>query len=135
LRPFCLEAMRKLREEEMAAYRSPFLAPHDRWPTLIWPRKIPIDGEPADVVAIAENYAIAMSRSPVPKLLIVGEPGAIIKGDVLEFCGTWPNQRQVTVPGIHFLQEDSPREICQALREFIAPDSSASPQSALSSRS
>ena len=126
--------MRKLSEEEMAAYRKPFLAPEDRWPTLVWPREIPVDGEPSDVAAIVRHYSSAMSRSPIPKLLVAGDPGAIIKGSVLEFCQTWANQKQVTVPGIHFLQEDSPREIGEALREFITSVSGSSPQAALSSR-
>jgi len=126
--------MRKLSEEEMAAYRKPFLAPEDRWPTLVWPREIPVDGEPSDVAAIVQHYSSAMSRSPIPKLLVAGEPGAIIKGSVLEFCQTWANQKQVTVPGIHFLQEDSPGEIGQALRDFITSVSGSSPLAALSSR-
>lgn len=118
--------MRKLSNEEMTAYRKPFLDGEDRWPTLVWPRQIPIDGEPADVEAVVRHYATVMSRSPIPKLLIAGDPGAIIKGSALEFCRTWPNQKEVTVPGIHFLQEDSPGEIGQALREFVKSASAPS---------
>jgi len=126
--------MRKLDEQEMTAYRKPFLAPEDRWPTLIWPRQIPIDGEPSDVTAIVQQYAKVMSRSPIPKLLIAGDPGAIIKGNVLEFCKTWPNQKQVSVPGIHFLQEDSAEQIGQALRDFVKSASGSSHLSPVSSR-
>ena len=111
--------LRKLSAEEMAAYRAPFLAREARMPTLIWPRQIPIEGEPADVTAIVEAYGQAMSRSPLPKLLIVGEPGAIIRGRTLAFCRTWPNQTEVTVRGLHFLQEDSPGEIGGAVRDFV----------------
>jgi haloalkane dehalogenase len=111
--------LRKLSDQEMAAYRAPFLDREARLPTLVWPRQIPIDGEPADVTAIAESYGKAMSQSTIPKLLIVGEPGAILKGRMLEFCRTWPNQTEVTVKGVHFLQEDSPNEIGAALREFV----------------
>jgi haloalkane dehalogenase len=111
--------LRKLSDKEMAAYRAPFLERESRLPTLVWPRQIPIDGEPADVTAIAESYGKAMSQSALPKLLIVGEPGAILKGRMLEFCRTWPNQTEVTVKGVHFLQEDSPNEIGAALREFV----------------
>jgi haloalkane dehalogenase len=110
---------RKLTIEEMSYYRAPFLTRESRLPTLVWPRQIPIEGEPADVTAIAESYGKAMSQSPTPKLLIVGEPGAIIKGRVLEFCRTWPNQTEVKVKGMHFLQEDSPDQIGAALREFL----------------
>ena len=111
--------LRKLSDQEMAAYRAPFLAREARLPTLVWPRQIPIEGEPADVTAIVESYGKAMSQSALPKLLIVGEPGAIIKGRRLEFCRTWPNQTEVTVKGLHFLQEDSPDEIGRALQGFV----------------
>jgi len=111
--------LRKLSDQEMAAYRAPFLTRESRLPTLVWPREIPIEGEPVDVTAIVENYGKAMSQSTLPKLLIVGQPGAIVKGRTLEFCRTWPNQTEVTVKGLHFLQEDSPNEIGQALQEFL----------------
>ena len=111
--------LRKLSDQEMAAYRAPFLEREARLPTLVWPRQIPIEGEPADVTAIVESYGKAMSQSTLPKLLIVGEPGAIVKGRTLEFCRTWPNQTEVTVQGVHFLQEDSPDEIGKALQEFV----------------
>ncbi len=111
--------LRKLSDQEMAAYRAPFLEREARLPTLVWPRQIPIEDEPADVTAIAESYGKAMSQSALPKLLIVGEPGAIIKGRTLEFCRTWPNQTEVTVKGLHFLQEDSPDEIGRALQQFV----------------
>ncbi len=80
--------IRKLSDQEMAAYRAPFLAREARLPTLVWPRQIPIEGEPADVTAIAESYGKAMSQGTLPKLLIVGEPGAIVAGCTLEFCRT-----------------------------------------------
>jgi haloalkane dehalogenase len=111
--------LRKLSDREMSAYRAPFLARESRLPTLVWPRQIPIDGEPADATAMAESYGKAMSQSAIPKLLIVGEPGAIVKGRTLAFCRTWPNQTEVTVKGVHFVQEDSPHEIGKALQEFM----------------
>jgi len=111
--------LRKLSDQEMAVYRAPFHERQSRLPTLVWPRQIPIEGEPADVTAIVESYGEAMCRSGVPKLLIVAEPGAIIKGRVLEFCRTWRNQTEVKVKGLHFLQEDSPNEIGKALESFV----------------
>ena len=111
--------LRKLSEQEMAAYRAPFLEREARLPTLVWPRQIPIEGEPADVTAIVEAYGEAMSVSPIPKLLIVGEPGTIMRGRTLEFCRTWKNQTAVVVKGLHFLQEDSPHEIGAALQAFM----------------
>jgi haloalkane dehalogenase len=60
-----------------------------------------------------------MAKSQIPKLLITGDPGAIIRGRTLEFCRTWPNQQELTVKGAHFLQEDSPHEIGVALRNFV----------------
>lgn len=111
--------IRKSSDEEMAAYRAPFLDREARLPTLTWPRQIPIEGEPADVTAIVENYGKAMSQSTIPKLLILGDPGAIVTDRTREFCRTWPNQTEVTVKGIHFVQEDSPNEIGRALQEFM----------------
>ena len=88
-------------------------------PTLSWPRNIPIEGEPADVVAIVEEYGEWLSHSDVPKLFINAEPGALIRGRVRDFVRTWPNQTEVTVPGVHFVQEDSPDEIGAAVASFV----------------
>ncbi len=113
--------IRKLSAEEMAVYRRPFAkADEDRRPTLTWPRQIPIEGEPADVVEIVESYAAWFAKSDVPKLLINAKPGAILRGAVLERCRQWPNQREVEVNGIHFIQEDSPDEIGSAISGWLA---------------
>jgi haloalkane dehalogenase len=112
--------LRGLTDEEMAVYRKPFAAPgEDRRPTLSWPRQIPIDGEPADVVRMVEGYAAWLCASPVPKLFINAEPGSILTGRPREFCRTWPNQTEVTVKGTHFIQEDSPDEIGAAVAAFV----------------
>jgi haloalkane dehalogenase len=111
--------IRKLTDEEMEDYRAPFQNREDRLPTLVWPREIPIAGEPADVVKIVETYGEWLSRSKLPKLFIAAEPGALLVGRAREFCQTWPNQRQVTVRGIHYIQEDSPAEIGAALHDFV----------------
>ena len=108
--------LRDMTDEEMAVYRRPFTQPgEDRRPTLTWPRQIPIEGEPADVHAIAQGYSTWMAGNDIPKLFINAEPGAILIGKQREFCRAWRNQTEVTVPGIHFLQEDSPREIGEAI--------------------
>jgi haloalkane dehalogenase len=111
---------RKLSDEEMDHYREPFRNPgEDRRPTLSWPRNIPVDGEPADVVATVNEYAKWLSESDVPKLFVNAEPGAIVRGRIREFIRTWPNQTEVTVKGSHFIQEDSPDEIGTAIAEFV----------------
>ncbi|HTO57498.1 MAG TPA: haloalkane dehalogenase [Pseudomonadales bacterium] len=111
--------LRKLTDEEMNAYRRPFATPgEDRRPTLTWPRQIPLGGEPADVVAVVQRYADFLARSPVPKLFVNADPGAILIGEQREFCRTWPNQREVTVKGNHFLQEDSPDQIAEAIARW-----------------
>lgn len=108
--------LRQLDEEELKHYRQPFLSPgEDRRPTLTWPRQIPIDGEPADVTAIVAEYAEWLAGSPVPKLFVNADPGAILTGPQRDFCRSWPNQQEVTVAGNHFLQEDSPDEISTAI--------------------
>jgi haloalkane dehalogenase len=112
--------IRKLGEEEMTAYRMPYLETDARLPTLVWPRQIPVEGDPADVTAIVARYGEWLSRSTLPKLLFLNEPGAIMRGRTREFCRGWPNQREVTVEGRHFLQEDSPDQIGAALAGFIA---------------
>ena len=110
---------RELSQEELDVYRRPYLEPGEsRRPTLTWPREIPIDGHPEDVVEVVSEYAQWLSTSTLPKLFINGDPGAILAGAQREFCRSWPNQREVTVPGQHFLQEDSPNEIGQAIAEW-----------------
>ena len=112
--------VRKLTEEEMAVYRRPYLEPGEsRRPTLTWPREIPIDGEPADVAEIVERYGRWLMNSDLPKLFINAEPGVILTGRQREFCRSWPGQHEVTVKGSHFVQEDSPHEIGQALADFL----------------
>lgn len=112
--------LRKLSDEEMEAYRAPYRDRERRLPTLIWPRELPIEGEPADVVAIVdENARWLTASSNLPKLFINGDPGTSISGRAREFCRTLPNQREVTVKGLHHLQEDSPKEIGEALRDFV----------------
>lgn len=110
---------RRLSDEEMKAYQAPFLDREARLPTLVWPRELPIDGVPADVVAIVERYGTWLSNNELPKLFINADPGAVIVGRARDFCRNWPNQREVTVPGIHFIQEDAPDQIGAALREFV----------------
>jgi haloalkane dehalogenase len=111
--------IRGLGEQEMIAYRAPYLERQARLPTLVWPRQIPIDGEPTDVTAIVAQYGKWLSQSKLPKLLVLSDPGAIMRGRTREFCRGWPNQREVTVEGGHFLQEDSPDQIGAALAEFV----------------
>jgi haloalkane dehalogenase len=111
--------LRKLSDAEMAEYRKPFEKRDDRWPTLTWPRQIPILGEPADVVAIAAEYAKWMSENDLPKLFVNAEPGAILIGAVREFCRTWKNQTEVTVNGSHFIQEDSATAIGKAIAAWM----------------
>jgi haloalkane dehalogenase len=112
--------LRKLTEEEMAAYRRPFAEPGEgRRPTLSWPRQIPIGGVPADVTGIVEEYGAWLAESPIPKLFVNGEPGAALTGPFRDACRTWPAQEEVTVPGLHFLQEDSPNQIGEAVAAWI----------------
>jgi haloalkane dehalogenase len=112
--------LRGLTEAEMAVYRRPYLEPGEsRRPTLTWPREIPIAGEPADVVAIADAYADWLSRCEIPKLFVNADPGVILTGAQREFCRRWPNQQEITVRGSHFIQEDSPAEIGRAIAAFV----------------
>lgn len=111
--------IRKLDADEMNEYRKPFLSSgEDRRPTLSWPREIPIEGQPANVCQIVNEYAEWMKTNNIPKLFINAEPGAITTGRIRDFCRSWKNQTEVTVKGIHFIQEDSPDEIGKALSKW-----------------
>jgi haloalkane dehalogenase len=113
--------LRGLTEAEMAVYRKPYLEPGEsRRPTLTWPRQIPIEGEPVDVVDAVNEYGRFLSKSPLPKLFINAEPGSILTGAQREFCRAWPRQEEITVKGSHFIQEDSPHEIGRAIAAFLA---------------
>ncbi len=111
--------LRGLTEEELAVYRRPFAEPGERRrPVLAWPRELPIEGEPADVVAVVRDYSSWLAAAPVPKLLVDAEPGSILVGRQRAVCRGWPAQTEVTVAGSHFLQEDSPHDIGRAVAEF-----------------
>ena len=112
--------LRGLTEEEMAVYRRPFETEGEsRRPTLTWPRQIPIGGEPEDVIQIVSDYAAWLEKSALPKLFVNAEPGAILIGKQRDFCRSWPNQTEITVKGSHFIQEDSPAEIAQAISDWL----------------
>ncbi|MEC8111184.1 MAG: haloalkane dehalogenase [Pseudomonadota bacterium] len=112
--------IRDLSDEEMAAYRAPFDSPEHRQPTLNWPRQIPINGEPPHMVERVDAYAAFMAKTDIPKLFVNADPGSILVGKQRDFCRTWPNQTEVTVKGLHFVQEDSPQEIGQAVAAWHA---------------
>ncbi len=113
--------VRTLTDEEMDHYRQPFLNPgEDRRPTLSWPRDVPIAGEPAEVVHVIEEFGEWLATSDVPKLFVRADPGVIqAKQRILDIVRGWPNQTEITVPGTHFLQEDSADEIGKAIASFI----------------
>ena len=111
--------IRTLNDEEKKEYRRPFIEPgENRRPMLSWPREIPIDGEPENVCRIVNNYSNWMQDNDIPKFFINAEPGAIIQGTVRDFCRTWKNQKEITVKGLHFIQEDSADEIGKALSKW-----------------
>ena len=111
--------LRTLTADEMDEYRRPFInSGEDRRPTLSWPREIPIEGEPENVCAIVNEYSEWMQQNNIPKLFVNAHPGAITTGRIRDFCRTWKNQTEVTVKGVHFIQEDSPDEIGKALSKW-----------------
>ena len=111
--------LRRLTEQEMAHYRRPWAEPGEaRRPMLSWPRQAPFDGEPADVTEIVTAYGTWLSHSSIPKLYIQGDPGGMPQSE-RAFCRAFPAQREITVPGLHFLQEDAPDEIGVALASWL----------------
>jgi len=113
--------IRKLSDEEMDRYHARFTEPGEsRRPTLTWPRQLPIGGEPRDVHEIVEAYSKWLQASDsVPKLLINADPGIVLIGPQREFARQLPNQEEITVKGLHFIQEDSPSEIGEAVARFV----------------
>ena len=112
--------LRALSDEEMTEYRRPYLeAGESRRPTLTWPRQVPIADEPADVVAIVSEYSAWMTQNEIPKLFVNAEPGVLIQGPVRDMVRKWRNQTEITVKGIHFVQEDAPDEIGKAIPAWL----------------
>ena len=112
--------LRDVTEEEMDAYRRPFAEPGEgRRPTLTWARSVPVSGEPADVVATVEANAAWLRETRIPKVFIRGRPGGLIQGPRIDFCRNLPNTREIVVPGVHYIQEDSPDEIGQAVADLV----------------
>lgn len=112
--------IRDLTDEELAEYRRPFTEPGEgRRPTLTWPREIPIGGEPADVRDVVARNAEFWATSAIPTFFVDADPGSILVGPQRDFCRSWPNQREITVPGIHFVQEDSADAIGSALAGWL----------------
>lgn len=112
--------MRKLTDKEMSVYRRPYETPgEDRRPTLTWPREIPFNGEPADVASIVKEYSDWMSVNDMPKLFIEAKPGALLRGELKDYVRTWKNQKEVSVQGVHFIQEDCPDEIGRSISAWL----------------
>lgn len=113
--------LRKLSDDEMAAYRAPFAEPGEgRRPTLTWPRQIPLAGEPPEVCELVDAYGAFLKDADIPKLFISAEPGMIMNGAPGDFARSWKNTTERTVKGLHFVQEDSPDEIAAAVRDWLA---------------
>jgi len=113
--------LRGIPADAMEVYRRHFRNPGpSRQPMLTWSRELPIEGEPQDVVEVVESYSGWLSKSPIPKLFINADPAGFLIGAQREFCRAWPNQQEVTVKGAHFLQEDSPDEVGDAIARFVA---------------
>lgn len=119
--------VRKLGHAEMAAYREPFPTPESRKPVLALPRELPIEGAPADVYATLDAAHAALRRSDFPKLLFVGNPGALVSPDFAErFAASLANCHIVQLEsGLHYLQEDHPDAIGRTTAGWIAGIESA----------
>jgi haloalkane dehalogenase len=110
---------RRLSAEEMEAYRAPFReAGESRRPILTLLRSLPMNGEPADIAVVVQAYSEWLAQTPVAKLFINAEPGGNLTGSQREYCRTWLNQTEITVPGIHMLPEDAPDQIGTALAQW-----------------
>jgi haloalkane dehalogenase len=111
--------LRQLTDAEKAEYRRPFMNREDRWPTLSWPRQLPIAGEPPEIIELVTRYGKWMAENDIPKLFINAEPGALLKGRARDVCRTWKNQVEATVRGSHFVQEDSGAEVGRLVADWL----------------
>jgi haloalkane dehalogenase len=116
-----LGTARKLTDLEMERYRRPYKTTREsRQPTLDLAREIPLEGMPPDACAMVDaNGQWMRAAIDLPKLFINGNPGLNVVGVIRDFVRTFPNQTEITVDGIHFLQEDSPHAIAQAVNDFL----------------
>ena len=109
-----------LLEEVLDVYRRPYReVGESRRPTLTWPREIPFDGEPANVAAIIEANREWLAGPAIPKLFVNADPGSILVGRQREVCRSFENQTEVTVRGLHFIQEDSGEAIGEATASWL----------------
>lgn len=112
--------LRPIAAADADEYRRPFREPGEaRRPTLSWPRLLPFDGEPPEIVARIDRYRAWLTECTIPKLFVNTEPGRLLVGPLRELCRTLPNQTEVTVAGLHYPQEDSPMEIANALQAWL----------------
>jgi haloalkane dehalogenase len=111
--------LRGLSPEAHERYRAPFREREDRWPTLEWPRQIPIQHEPPDVHDLVDRYGQWLAHSDVPKLFVNAEPGSILVGRQRTLVRRWPALTEVTVPAAHFVPEDAPDELGRALASWL----------------
>jgi haloalkane dehalogenase len=112
---------RKLTEDEMSVYRAPFSTPESRRPTWRFPQELPIAGQPADVYSTIEKAHRALAQSIYPKLLFVGNPGALVSPAFAEsFAKGLKNCRTVQLSsGLHYVQEDHPDVIGANIKEWL----------------
>lgn len=110
-----------LTQEVLDNYRAPFPTPESRLPTLVWPRQVPIGGEPADTAAVITANGEWLYSTDIPKLMFHVAPGALMPPPVVEFVkANASNLEDVFLgPGVHFVQEDHPEAIGRALRDWI----------------
>ena len=116
---FEMGIVRDLTEAEKTVYRAPYLDKERRWPTLMWPREIPFDGDPADNHEITQAYSDFLAASPMPKLFLNTTGGHALSGPAVDLCRGWSNQTEVTLEGRHFIQEDRPHEFGAAVRSLV----------------
>src|SRR5206468_1224570 len=97
----------------------PFASREDRWPTLEWPRQLPIENVPPRSHDIVDSYGRYLRTSDVPKLFIDAQPGSILIGRLRKLVRKWPGLTEVTVPAGHFVPEDAPHDVGNALAKWI----------------
>jgi len=113
--------LRELSEEEMNAYRAPYPTPEERLPVFMWPNQVPIAGEPPEVNEMGGAYATWLTQTELPMLNLYATPGILMPEAVAQMLqAAYQNLEILNVgEGLHFIQEDQPDAIGEAIAEWL----------------
>lgn len=112
-------------EADLAVYRDGFPEEMRRriWLDAIGSHLLrPRSAAPGDLTDLIDQYAAQLQASPLPKLLIHGEPGAAVTARMVAWAREHLKNLEIVSagPGKHFLPEDQPEAVGRAIAAFVA---------------